>query len=54
MGVAAIILQLFSRAKEDRYDSDQQLRLMGGLLLGTVGLLLHSESGTQREIRNRG
>ncbi len=48
MSLAAMILLLFSRAKEDHYDSDQQLQLMGGLLLGTVGLLLHSESGTPR------
>jgi hypothetical protein len=53
MGVAAMILQTFSRAKKDRYASDQQLRLMGGLLLGAVGFLLHPESRTQREIQNR-
>jgi hypothetical protein len=54
MGIAAMILQLFSRTKEDRYDSDLQLRLMSGLLLGTVGLLLHPESRTLREIQSRG
>jgi hypothetical protein len=53
MGVAAMILQLFSTAKEDRYASDQQLRLMDGLLLGAVGFLLHAEPTTNREIQNR-
>jgi hypothetical protein len=53
MGVAAMILQLFSTAEKDRYASDQQLRLMGGLLLGTVGFLLHTEPRTNREIQNR-
>jgi hypothetical protein len=53
MGVAAMILQLFSRAKKDRYASDRQLRLMGGLLLGAVGFLLHAEPRTNLEIQNR-